>query len=79
MAKEGIALGLGMATGSLWVTATVGCICLAQEFRRRSLRQQPSTDMAQEPQSLIDDAAVVVLSLLALIAIIGLRGVLPMV
>lgn len=79
LTKEGIALGLGMATGSLWVTATVGCICLAQEFRRRSLQQQPSTDVAQEPQSLIDDAAVVVLSLLALIAIVGLRGVLPMV
>ena len=73
-----IGLGLGMTTGSLWVAATVLCVCLAHWLR--SYREVESAS-AIEPARyglLLKEAAFVLAVLLALLLVVDLRGAMPM-
>ncbi|MGH6821797.1 MAG: phosphatase PAP2 family protein [Methylocella sp.] len=73
-----IGLGLGMTTGSLWVTATVLCVCLAHWLRsNREVEAASAIDPARYGL-LLKEAAFVLAVLLALLLVVDLRGAMPM-
>jgi membrane-associated phospholipid phosphatase len=74
-----IGLGLSMTTGSLWVTMTVLCVCLAHWLRSY---WKVGTVSAIEPARYglwLKEAAFVLAVLLVLLLVVDLRGALPMV
>jgi membrane-associated phospholipid phosphatase len=78
MAQSLIGLGLGMTTGSLWVTATVLCIGLAHWLRHYVEVEASSAVESERYGLLLTEAAFVLAVLLALLLVVDLRGVLPM-
>jgi hypothetical protein len=78
MTQSLIGLGLGITTGSLWVTATVLCIGLAH-WMRTYWRTEASCAIEPEKYGLLlKEAAFVLAVLLALLLVVDLRGALPM-
>lgn len=71
-----IGLGLGMTTGSAWVTMTVLCVCLAHWLRERDGRSEVQIVKASGPYALTTEAGFVLLVLLGLLASIEFRGAL---
>ena len=73
-----IGVGLGMATGSLWVTLAVGCSCLAHWLQIRGVDVRPIGEPTRGTIVLAREAAFSLLVLLALLATVELRGAFPM-
>jgi undecaprenyl-diphosphatase len=73
-----IGVGLGMATGSLWVTFSVGCYCLAHWLRMRGGEVRVSDEPTRGTSVLAREAAFSLWVLLALLATVELRGAFPM-
>ena len=73
-----IGLGLGMATGSLWVMATILCVCLAHWLRSGWGVEAAATSEPARYGLLIKEAALVLAVLFGLLLVVDLRGALPM-
>jgi undecaprenyl-diphosphatase len=73
-----IGVGLGMATGSLWVTLAVGCSCAARWLQMHDTEEQSIEEQRGDSSVLAREAAFSLLVLLALLATVELRGALPM-
>jgi len=72
-----IGLGLGMTTGSLWVTTAVLSVCIAHWLRQRSAQPPTCAQNTAEPYALTREAVFSLLVLLGLLASMELRGALP--
>jgi undecaprenyl-diphosphatase len=72
-----IGLGLGMTTGSFWVTGTVLSVCVAYWLGQRSSQPVVPADGPLRPYALTREAVFSLLVLLGLLATIELRGLLP--
>ena len=72
-----IGLGLGMTTGSLWVTATVLCVCLAHWLRSYQDVEAASAIKTARYGLLLKEAVFVLAVLLMLLLVADLRGALP--
>ena len=73
-----IGLGLGMTTGSLWVTAAVLCVCLAHWLRSDREVGAASAIESARYGFWIKETAFVLAVLLVLLLVVDLRGALPM-
>jgi membrane-associated phospholipid phosphatase len=73
-----IGLGLGMTTGSLWVSATVLCVCLAHWLRSYQDVEAASAIKTARYGLLLKEAVFVLAVLLMLLLVADLRGALPM-
>jgi len=74
-----IGLGLGMATGSMWVTATVLLVCAAYWFRRPMDDDSFTTRSSSAGGSSLLKEALLLFAILSVLALgFELRGALPM-
>jgi len=79
LAQGLIGLGLGMVTGSAWVTVTVLLVCVAYWLRCRAVEDSRVSASATADSRLILKEALFVLAILsALVLGVELRGALPM-
>lgn len=75
-----IGLGLGMNSGSVWVTTTVLCACLSYWLREQHRQAEPFVDAGRSSTYIFTkEMAFSLLVLLGLLAGVELRGALPMV
>ena len=79
LTQAAIGIGLGMTTGSLWVTAAVSFVCLAHWLGKRSEVSHLAGESTDERYTLTREAVFSLLVLLGLLVTIEFRGALPMV
>jgi undecaprenyl-diphosphatase len=78
LAQSVVGLGLGMTTGSVWVTATMSFVCLGHWLRQQDGELRSAEERRSGSILLAREAVFSLLVLLGLLAAIELRGALPM-